>query len=121
MNGGTVSSSCSADRVAWLASAVGFAAGIACTLGGEWGVRRTVDGAGAGVVSGGVFVLAGLFVGAGFCGWFRTLLAAEPWVTEGMPIYSWGVLLRLAGAGMAVAGFGARTLAGAARSWVGRS
>lgn len=65
--------------------------------------------------------MVGLFVGAGFGGRFRTLLAAEPWVTEGMSIYSWGVLLRLAGAGVAVAGFGARTLAGAARSWVDRS
>lgn len=86
------------------------------------GVRRTSDDAGAytGVVSGGVLVLVGLFVGASFGSWFWNLLTAEPWVTEGMPLYSWVVLARLAGTGVAVAGFGARIPLDATRSSVGR-
>lgn len=121
-SGETASSSCSADGAAWLGTAVGFVLGIACTLGGGWGVRRTSDDAGAytGVVSGGVLVLVGLFVGVIFGGWFWNLLTADPWVTEGMPLYSWIVLACLAGTGVAVAGFGARILVGATRSSVGR-
>lgn len=115
--------SCSTDRVAMLVSTALLPLGIVGILGGGWGLRRASDDAGAygRVVSGGVLTLVGLLVGFSFGGWVWGLLTADPWVVEGMPLYSWAVLLCLAGAGLVVAGYGGRMLVGAVRSWADRA